>query len=354
MSHEINSTDTFGEIRENGQRAWHGLGVEIPDGLSAEEGFERIGLGWRTELAPVFAHRERIGVDANGNPVVTHEPVEIKERKAQFRIDTGELLGVVSDQYRPLENMDLARFADALVDADDTVGGNGKVVVETAGSLHNGRRVFACVKLPELVIATPDDVMEQYVLVSNGHGGFASFACYPTSVRVVCANTLRWSERDVAQGLRFFHLGSMADKLKNARTALGLARKENARFQEQVTALVGLRLTTDEMKALAHDIYYSCFGKIDSHLEDDSRRKLEEKRDEVVGKWLANLEDARQQVAGIQGTGWAFFNAISQYHDHERGYFKSVEESNARISSNIFGVSQEHKAKAFRKILAAV
>lgn len=354
MAHEINDTDTFGEIRENGQRAWHGLGVEIPDGLSAEEGFERIGLGWRTELAPVFAHRERLDVDANGNPVVTHEPVEIKERKAQFRLDTGELLGVVSDQYRPLENMDLARFADALVQADDTVSGSGKVIVETAGSLHNGRRIFACVKLPELIEAVPGDVMEQYVLVSNGHGGFASFACYPTSVRVVCANTLRWSERDVASGLRFFHLGSMEDKLKNARTALGLARKENMRFQEKVSALVGLDLTRDQMVEIAHDIYYSCFGKIGDHLEDDSRKKLEERRDEVVGQWLKNMENERQTIKGIEGTGWAFFNAISEYHDHQRGRFDSVQVSNARVSSNLFGVSQEHKSKAFRRILAAV
>lgn len=351
MAHEINSTDTFGEIRENGKRAWHGLGVEIPDGLSAEEGFEQIGLGWRTELAPIFAHRERMGEDENGNPVITHEPVEIPERKGHFRTDTGELLGVVSDQYRPLENMDLARFADALVSSSDI---DGKVVLETAGSLHNGRRVFACVKLPEVIEAAPGDVSEQYVLVGNGHGGFASFACYPTSVRVVCANTLRWSEKDVARGLRFFHLGSMEEKLANAKQALGLARRETKKFQEQVSALVGLNLTTAQMRELAVDIYYRCFGKIATDLEEDSRRKMEEKRDDLVNKWLANMEDERQRIAGIEGTGWAFYNAISQYHDHERGYFKGIEESNARVSSNIFGVSNEHKVKAFRRILQAV
>lgn len=344
MSHAINSTDNFGEIREHGQRAWHGLGVAIPDGLSAEDGFERIGLGWRTILAPVYAEIEGMGEDG---PTVTR--MEIPERKAHYRRDTLELLGVVSDGYRPLENMDLARFADALVEADE-----GKVIVETAGSLHNGRRVFACVKLPEQVRATDYDVLDQYVLVSNGHGGFASFSCYPTSVRVVCANTLRWSEKDVARGLRFFHLGSMEDKLKNARQALGIARKETEKFQKQVTALVGRQLTVAQMKTLAEDIYYKCFGKIDAHLEETSRKKLEAKRDEVVGKWLANIEDERQRIAGIEGTGWAFYNAISQWHDHERGRFLGVNESNGRISSNLFGVSQEHKKVAFRRILQAV
>lgn len=344
MAHEINSTDKFGEIRENGKKAWHGLGVEIPDGLTAEEGFEKIGLGWRTTLAPVFARIEGMGEDGPTTTVM-----EIPDKRAHYRSDTMELLGVVSDGYRPLENMDLARFADALADAEQ-----GKVTVETAGSLHSGRRIFACVKLPEQVRATAEDVMDQYILVSNGHGGFASFACYPTSVRVVCANTLRWSEADVARGLRFFHLGSMEDKLKNARTALGIARKETELFQKQVSALVGLNLSKVKMTNLAERIYAECFGKIADHLEPESKAKLEAKRDEVVGNWLKNLEDKRQQLPGISGTGWAFYNAISQWHDHERGRFGEVAESNGRISSNLFGVSNEHKRKAFRRILAAV
>lgn len=340
MSHEINATDKFGEVRENGKRAWHGLGVEIPDGIGAQEGFEQIGLGWRTTLAPMYA--SVMGLEGI-------QSIEIPTRKAQFRTDTMELLGVVSDQYRPLENMDLAKFADTLVDA-----GGGKVVVETAGSLHNGRRVFACVKLPEQVRATEEDVMDQYVLVSNGHGGHASFACYPTSVRVVCANTLRWSESDVSRGLRFFHLGSMEDKLANAKVALGTAMAENQRFQEQVTALVGLNLSPIRMKDLATVIYDQCFGKIANDLEIASRTLLIKKREETVGSWLSNVEDDRQTLRGIEGSGWALYNAISQYHDHERGRFGDIGESNARVSSNLFGVSQEHKIKAFRRILQAV
>ena len=339
MVHGIQDTDRFGEV---GKRAWHGLGIEIPDGLSAEEGFEQIGLGWRTTLAPVFAEVEGMGADGP-----TKLRIPIPEKRAHYRTDTMELLGVVSDGYQPLENMDLARFADALSAADD-----GKVVIETGGSLHRGRRVFACVKLPEQVRATTEDVMDQYVLVSNGHGGTASFACYPTSVRVVCANTLMWSEADVARGLRFFHLGSMEDKLKNARNALGIARKETARFQEQVTALVGLQLDRATMKELAEDIYYRCFGKIDAKLEPESKAKLEAKRDEVVGAWLANLDDERQNLNGITGSGWAFYNAISQWNDHERGRFG--EDRNGQISSNLFGVSSVHKRKAFRRILQAV
>lgn len=146
----------------------------------------------------------------------------------------------------------------------------------------------------------------------------------------------------------------MEDKLKNARLALGIARKESEQFQKQVTALVGLNLDTAAMRELAVDIYYRSFGKISEGLEPEGKAKLEAKRDEIVNAWMANLDDERQRLAGIEGSGWAFYNAISQWHDHERGRFLGVEESNGRISSNIFGVSQEHKRKAFRRILQAV
>lgn len=345
MGHEINKTDKFGEVRSNGLRAWHGLGDPIPEGLTAAEGFERLGLGWRTNLVPIFADLPA-GVDADGRFV--SQRVEVKGYRAHLREDTGETLGVVSDGYRSLENMDLARFADSLAGAD------AAITVETAGSLHSGRRIFACVKLPEVVKASAADVMEQYVLVSNGHGGFASFSCYPTSVRVVCANTLRWSERDAARGMSFIHLGgSMEERLKLARTALGVARQETVKFQEQVDALVRSNVSVEKAKTLARECYDLCFGKIEeAGADSDSTKRALERRESVLSKWIANLENERQQVAGIKGSKWALYNAISEWHDHERGF--AEDGSNARVSSNLFGVSQKDKLKVYRKILASV
>lgn len=342
MAHEIKESDKFAEVQSGGKRAWHGLGVEIPDGLSAEDAFVKVGLGWRTTLAPVFATLDVVG--PNG---IESKRIELPDQRAHVRTDTQEVLGVVSDKYQVLENIDLARFADSLAGADAAIS------VETCGSLHSGRRVFACVKLPEVVKATADDVLEQYVLVSNGHGGFASFNCYPTSVRVVCANTLRWSEKDAARGLSFIHLGGdMEERQKLARTALGIARAETKQFEEQVQALVRSNVTVANVRKMYLGIYDSCFGKIDGSATGETRDKLEAKRAEVIEKWVANLDDERQKVKGIVGTKWAAYNAVSQWCDHERGF--AEDGSVARVSSNVFGVSQKDKLTAFRKILATV
>jgi phage/plasmid-like protein (TIGR03299 family) len=339
MTHEIQRNDVFAEVRSGGKRAWHGLGTEIPDGIGAQEGFERVGLGWKTELAPIFC---RSGKDSE---IVVPLPGQF----AHLRADNRDFLGIVGEGYKPFENQDLARFADELAGAD------AAVTVETAGSLYNGKRVFCLVKLPEVVKASADDVMEQYVLISNGHGGFAAFAVYPTSVRVVCANTLRWSERDIAKGIKFRHVGDQAEKLKQARTALGIARKENEVFQQQVTALVKSRLTGAALRRYMESTWAQCFGNPESEgIEDDAKSRLLAKRKDVVDAWMTNLDDERQKVGGMGGTAWAAYNAVSQWHDHERGRFLGIEESDARVASNVFGTSQKHKLTAFRGALATV
>jgi len=353
MSHEIRHNDRYGETRKNGQRAWHGLGDEIEEGLSAEEGFERIGLGWRTILAPVHAQ-----VDVMGENGPATQTIQLKGKgeggqtpMAHLRADDHTLLGLVTEGYKPFENMDLARFADALSGADKGVH------IETGGSLHNGRRIFALVKLPEVVRATAEDTLDQYVLIQNGHGGFAAFSCYPTSVRVVCANTLRWSERDVSKGLKFRHSGDWDDKVAQARVALGIARQETERFQEQVSLLVNTNMSTQKLRAFMGRVYDQTFYggkplvKAES-MEQDTFEKLVAKKTELLEKWTANLENERQMLKGIRGTAWAAYNAISEYHDHERGRFKGIEESDARVGSNVFGVSQAHKSVAFRAALA--
>ncbi len=351
MAHEIHATDRFGEVRKNGQRAWHGLGQEIEDGLSAQEAFKEIGLGWSTTLAPVTAQVSTMGPDGPSTiqvPLLGQNPP-----MAHMRIGEGgddhQLLGMVTDGYKPFENMDLARFADGLVDA-------GNVSIETAGSLYNGRRVFALVKLSEVIRAKGDDIMEQYILVQNGHGGTAALACYPTAVRVVCANTLRWSESSMAKGIKFQHTGRFDEKLKQAKTVLNVAQRESHVFQEQVTALVGRNLTAQETKDLLVEVYERTFGKMPDEFQvtGEVREKLLIKRTNLIEQWEVNLANSRQQISGIGGTAWSLYNAISEYHDHDRGRFGPIEDSPARVGSNIFGVSHRAKKVAFSTLLGAV
>ena len=335
MSHEIHADDQFGYV---GQRAWHGLGQELPAGMSAEDGFRKLGIDWGTELRPVYVQtmsEAGIGYD------------EIQGHRLHVRADTGKELGMVTANYKPFENMDLARFADALA------GEDAATILETAGTLYDNRRVFALVKLPQIVRATADDISEQFVLVSNGHGGTASFSIYPTSVRVVCANTLRYSERDAAKGLSFRHMGDSETKLKAARKVLGTAAKETAIYQEKVDALVRTQLDAAATVAFMELVWEQCFGKLEN-LEGDAKQKMLERRDRDVAAQLELLDNERNNMTGIRGTAWATLNAVTEFHDHVRGRFKSVKESYGRVHSNLFGASAAAKSKVLKTALTLV
>lgn len=335
MAHEIRDNDVFAGVGvQSTKRAWHGLGDEIPDGLSAVEAFEQVGLGWETELAPIHAKREDGGI------------IVLDKHFAHLRKDTGDVLGMVTDGYKPFENMDLARMADALA------GEQKKVVTETCGSLYGGRRIYALVKLPKTIEVTRSDVLQQYILVSNGHGGFAMLSAYPTSIRVVCANTLRWSERDVARGGRWRHSGDFESKVKQAKALMGLATQENEIFEEKVRLLVRTNMTVKRVKTYMDRIYDKCFGKIDELGDAETVEKLKAKKKAVLEKWFENLENERQTLPGIKGTAWATYNAVSEWHDHQRGRYNTVHESGARVHSNLYGVAQKHKLRAFNEALA--
>jgi len=340
MAHGITETDSVGIV---GSKGWHGLGKPIPAGMTAREGFTHLGLTWPTELAPIYAEVQR-GVDAEGNPILRR--IFLGEHRAHIRGDNDFPLGVVSSGYQQVTLADQADLADNLA------GQDAASVMESAASLFGGRRVFVCIKLPQ-VIRAASDIVETYIVVSNGNGGFAGLNIYPTSIRPECANMLRWSERDLGKGITFRHSGDIEAKLKQARVAMGLATKEVAEFEKQVQALAGCQLSADQTRHFMFTAYDATFGELpDPNSQPEAFEKLLARRTETVERWLANIEDRRQQVAGIQGTAWQALNAVTQWHDHERGRMKAG--TDQRLHSNLFGQSNRDKQTALKVALSLV
>lgn len=335
MAHEIEASDVFGEVRVRGQRAWHGLGVEIPDGMKAWEAFQHVGLAWETEMRPLFTNT------SGGVSMV------LENYSAHMVVGDDRLLGVVGAGYKPISNRSLAEFADALA------GAGKDVVTETAGSLRNGRCVYVLVKLPLDIEVTEEDILRQYILIRNSHDGSTSFQVYPTSVRVVCANTLRLSEKSLGKGVQFQHTGDIQQKITMAQMTLGIVTEEVKKFEAQVRLLAAKHVKAADVREYFCSVYDATQGVLP--LEDSKRyiRQLE-RRDALLARWEANLEHAHQAMDGVRGTMWAAYNAVSQWADHERGNLLSVYESESRVHSNLFGVAHSDKHKAFGLALGAV
>lgn len=352
MAHEIHKSDTvlISSVNQT-DRGWHGLGRPIPQGQDAVSTFIENGIDWGTRLDPIY--RKVPVVDIDGFPVIgadgaqATELVQLENDFMHCRDDNNLELGLVGSGYKPFENIDVAKFADALA------GEDAAITVETAGTLYNSRRVFVLVKLPQQIIATSEDISEQYVLISNGHGGFAGFSAYPTSVRVLCANTLRWSLRDAAKGLSFRHTGNLEEKIGQVRQVLGIAVAETEKFQEQVTALVGTTLLGADRDAFFIRAYETAFGTMKG-LDPAALIKATKRRDDIIAEQEILLENRANSVDGIRGTVWSAFNAVTEWHDHKRGRKTTVADSQVRRHSNLFGVSSKDKTKTLQLALSLV
>ena len=138
-----------------------------------------------------------------------------------MRLDKKEILGVVKDSYKVIQNADLFSVLDPLVDRKDAV-------YHTAGVIKNGKRVWILAKLPDDIVlkrGSKEDRIEQYLLMTNGHDGRSAGKVLMTPVRVVCDNTLSWALRGTADQVSIYHTTNFQDKLNEATRVLGLAKK---------------------------------------------------------------------------------------------------------------------------------
>ncbi|MGZ4198401.1 MAG: DUF932 domain-containing protein [Solirubrobacteraceae bacterium] len=194
---------------------------------SVDEALDKAGLGWRVTHGDVLVVKTPEWTDDFGTK---HPPelVPAKGFRANLREDTGDVLGIVSDDYEVVDNRDAFRFLDALIGSD--------LYFETAGSLWGGRRVWCLARLPEYV-ELGGDTSATYIYVANSHDGSMAVTAAATPIRIVCANTLgaalHRSEHGAAaqRTFRVRHTGNLQTKFAEARQVLGMTIDYQQQFK---------------------------------------------------------------------------------------------------------------------------
>lgn len=333
MAHEIQENDT---MLLAGQPAWHGLGTILPDAFTTDEALTTGGLDWQVERTPLYL--------PTGAEVTSHV--------ANVRQDTGETLAVVGSDYSILQNADLATYVE------DVCG--DEVKLETAGSLKNGREVFMLARM-ESFEATKGDVVERYALFSNAHDGSRAFRVLPTSVRVVCNNTLTMALGAKRSGIAVRHTSGLAESIESARAALSGALQQGDQFREQVTGMASHYLSKEELQGFFAVVYQKANKvRIATNPKTDTEARAYRKATKVVGDWVGLLDDEKNQVGSMSGSIWAALNAVTEWSDHERSVRvtatvgageDAARAAEARTYSNWLGSSADFKAVALREAL---
>jgi phage/plasmid-like protein (TIGR03299 family) len=291
---------------------WHGLGVVLDEyPKSIEEALEKAGLGWKVSHGDVLVVKRPEWID----DFDTKHPPELipaKGFKANVREDTGDVLGIVSDEYEVVENADAFRFLDALINSD--------MHFETAGSLWGGRRVWVLARLLEYV-ELGGDLSATYVYVANSHDGSMAVTAAVTPIRIVCANTLgaalRYAEHGVAaqRTFRFRHTGNLQAKFAEARQVLGMT----VNYQQQFKELAD-RMASEPIAEWALE------RRVLRHLwtiDEDMGKVARTNREGTIERVLAIFRGgggAGETTGDSPGTKWVAFNAIAEHLDYGRRY----------------------------------
>ena len=268
---------------------------------------------------------------------------------------------MVSAQYKVLQNRDAFGFMDEAIQ-------EGAAMWETAGALHEGRRVWMLARIPEQVKVNAKDVVDCYALLAMGHDGGMAVHILPTTTRVVCQNTLNLAlSADGHKALVVRHVQTLKSKMKLARHHLGVVVERAHEFEHQAQALDRVSLKETQVK----DYFEQFFPTrekpdfTDGAALLDSIVKAKQQGSEVVSNLLAGhfaeteriaknnakiLEQvlANHEADPARGTAWGAYNAVSQYADHQKKY----QSADSRLNSVWFGAGNELKQQAFTAALA--
>lgn len=348
MAHEIEQHD---DVILHKTPAWHGLGQLVDDAPTPTVALERIGADIEVECLPIVAvrHVERDGI-------LTPTPMQIVSHKATYYKGRTTQLGIVGKDYVPIQNRELAEFCEALAEGDD------KVLCETAGSIRNQAKVWFLLKGESFSVRGKDEVVP-YICASNGHDGQTALRLTPTTVRVVCSNTLhmvipRKEGGKLSMGGRpasfvCHHTRNIKERVEEAKAALALYGRALDSTREVIDALAAKDVTSDKVKQFFLQCYTHDFGPIPTEATTEQEENKMFAAREAFVKVAARF-DSEREIAGT--SFWNAMNAYTGWLQNEKlPNIKDVAVARERkMVSKLFGIDADraHHALSIAVALA--
>lgn len=317
MAHNINENSRVFTVGES----WHGLGTVVDKEQTAENAIKLAKLDYSVKKVNMFYGQDKQLIQTN---------------KAIVREDTNNILGITTDKYKIVQNVNAFSFFD-------TVVGEGQAIYHSAGALGLGERIWILAKLPNDIVISNGDTVEKYLCLTNSHDGKSSIRLYFTPVRVVCQNTLNMSMQDAKNGISIRHSGNIRSKIDEARKVLGISIDYYKQFESIIKNFETYDMQVDDLNKY--------FDKVLNVNDNDemSTRKENQKSD-----LLALFESGKGQTLGNKHSLWKAYNAVTEYVDYYRTVKNVGKDKSNKLQSIWFGSGAKMKEKAFNEAMLIV
>ena len=330
MSHAIDMSNDRANMAYVGETPWHGLGKELPADSTIEEWKIAAGLDWTIETSPVFFNAEQRLGSWSDNYVQKQVP----DKLALYRSDTLEPLSIMSDsRYKIVQPGEVLEFYRQLVDGS-------RFTIETAGSLKGGKKIWALARSNLDLRIMGQDLLRPYLLMATACDGTMSTVFDPTTVRVVCQNTLHMAVGTSGKGAQIRIPHSREVNHDAVLRELGYVDDALEEFAISVDTLAERKVGDEE----AVNYFVELFAKKNTDGQIENAPTVEK----MVNKLMEGYKGGPgANLTSAKGTAWGLVNAITHYYDHETG----AHSQEGRFNSSQFGNGANKKAQAFNKAM---
>lgn len=313
MAHDLEIINGEAQMFSVRETPWHGLGKIVSSAPTAAEAIRLAGLDWKVIENQIY----------HCQPQLQGEMTQITSHKAIVRETDDKVLGIVGKDYTPLQNDKAFDFFNPFIES-------GLASFETAGSLRDGKTIWVLAKLNKTPIEIgKGDIVNKYLLLSNGHDGLMAVRTGFTPIRVVCNNTLAMSHENAnSKLLRIFHSRNVNVRLEAVQQIINAA---DAKFEATADQYRALSRSDVDQKKLAKYVEI-VFGF--SGVDEQRRQIAKEKITENITRLFET--GVGQDLKGAKGTYWGLYNAVTEMLSWEKG---RTEDS--RLNSLWFGQAKQ-------------
>lgn len=299
MAHEITVNDNIALYKDP---AWHGIGEVVSHEMSPTQAMAKANLDWEVAaVKPSWSFGNVTAESTTGQTVLRIPRPNVLDRagKPEKIIE----LGTTGPDWKAIQNREMFALAEA--------GAGLGVKIESAGSLNQGRLVFALLRADSFLVGDADQLYK-YLLLVMGHTGDITMRAVPTSVRVVCKNTMRMALRKSG----FFairHTGDIQGKLSEMTKAIQYFRMTGTEFEDRARKLHERKLKTKELENFFKAAWVELHGEVDP--EADTPRKAEKVK-ETIMDWQTGMELEQIELGESDISLWLAMNSVTRWIQH--------------------------------------
>ncbi|TCP19694.1 DUF932 domain-containing protein [Simplicispira metamorpha] len=307
-----------------GDTPWHQLGHQLPAKQPIEVWAREAGMDWSICETPVRYLAEQ---DGSLGSIMAFD-----DQKVLYRSDTKAPLSVVSGRYRVVQPQEVLEFYRDLTEVSG-------YELETAGVLKAGKKFWALARTGKEVALKGNDLVKGYLLLATSCDGTLATTATPTTIRVVCNNTLSIALNGAQSAIKVPH--STNFDAQAVKRQLGIAVSQWDSFMYSMKTL-------SERKVKSHEsmnYFLKVLCQTDAHTPADTALTNERALKKVQAMYEGHGRGA--ELAAAKGTAWGLLSAVTEFVDHER----RARSQEYRLDSAWFGQGNALKQRALEHAL---